>query len=205
VSKIQSAAKNSGQALIETCFCMAILCLLLMGVLQVAQLFLGRETVDNAATRGGRAKAVGFNRFMLYKVVRVGTIPNAGKMVSPGFTRTGDPSIWSRWRVGQLWEHARQATPPSPQADVERSRVPLYLGAESYGRLPAILDYEDWDTVEYSVTRRPSSLVRVNVTQEFPLRYGPFHRAFYASDRVDLEAESDLGNHYDLYLIDRGL
>ena len=63
----------------------ALICLIFMGLLQISELFAAREILNHAAARGARARAVGFNWFMVEKAVRVAAIPNAGKMVTPAF------------------------------------------------------------------------------------------------------------------------
>ncbi|MBN1669995.1 MAG: hypothetical protein JXR37_03115 [Kiritimatiellae bacterium] len=155
-----------------------LLCLLFFGLFQVSQLYMAKEMVDFAAARGARAKAVGFNDFMLYKTVRVATIPNAGLMTSP-----------------------QSPNNPYQQADIEQSRVPLYLGAEYPGRLSPILDYEDWDTVSRPRYYRNGypPLIDLRVAQDYPLR-SPFHRTFYAADEVSLNGHAVFDSHYDLYL-----
>ena len=84
---------------------------------------------------------------------------------------------------------------------MEEASIPLYLGGESHARLYAILDYEDWDTVSIRgpVERSWGRLVSVEAAQAFPLRM-PFHRAFYADDVINMSAESQIENHYTLYL-----
>jgi hypothetical protein len=171
-----------------------VLCIVFFGVFQVSQLYTAREIVDYAAARGARARAVGLNSFMVFKVVRVGTIPNAGLMTAPGYQRSTRPS--------SSWDVALTAHPSSPQYEVERSRIPLYLGAETYGRLKPILDYEQWNSNTIShvcASIPPVPMAQVRVTHDYPLRL-PFHRTFYDSDEVALEGTAEFGGHYALYL-----
>ena len=174
-------ASRSGQSLIESCLVIALISLILFGLLQVSQLFAAKEVLRYAAGRGLRAKAVGFNRFMVFKTVRVGAIPSAGKMVTPA-------------PVGG----------PAAQHTLEAPHIPLYLGANDYGDLPAILDYQDWDTIHYDdPTAQIDGTLRLVVAQDVPLRFA-MHRAFYAADDVALAGESYLESHYDLYMNDEG-
>lgn len=174
--------RASGQSLIESCIVVALLCLILFGLFQVSQLYAVKETLIYAAGRGLRAKTVGFNRFMVHKTIRVGAIPAAGRLTNP--TYAGGPSA----------AHA-----------LEEPRIPLYLGAEQWGQLSPILDYEHWDAISYS---QPSLLIdgvlHMHVSEDYPLRI-PFHRTFYDADDVNLSGESYLDNHCDLYLDDMGL
>jgi hypothetical protein len=93
-----------------------------------------------------------------------------------------------------------------PQYDVERERIPFYLGGEWYGRLPAILDYDNWNSVIMGQDLSAGGeQVLVRVSQDIPVRF-PFHRAFYDDDEVRLHAGENanrgarMANHAELYL-----
>jgi hypothetical protein len=195
-----SRRRRAGQALLESCLVIAILSLVLFGILQVARLHLARETLDYAATAAARARTVGFNDFMVHKVVRVAAIPAAGALLNPEVER--EPALAATWagtRPGLLWDYALAAAPASPQFEIERSRVPLYLAAQNGGQLQAILDYELWPQLHYAVVEAGSAEVRADTRLAVPLTL-PFHRAFYAADEVTLEGRADLENHASLYL-----
>jgi hypothetical protein len=107
---------------------------------------------------------------------------------------------WGSVTPGNAFDDSIQARPVSPQTDTERSRIPLYLGAEHYGHLPAILDYEDWHTLARSAIRGQYSYeVEVEVRQDVPLRI-PFHRIFYADDAVRLKGKATTESHYPVFL-----
>jgi len=200
---------KSGQALVESCLVIALLCVVFFGVFQVSQLYMARDVADYAAARGARAKAVGFNRFMVFKTVRVGSIPNAGLMLRPGYSRGGGlAQYWAEQPTSNLWNRALRAqTPGSPQFDVERARIPHYLGAEYRGRLRQILDYEEWsgtNTITHTVWETPPlPMIQVAVRHDYPLRI-PFHRAFYGADRMELRGTAKFGGHYAEYVTDEG-
>jgi hypothetical protein len=163
----------------------ALVCLILFGLLQVALLYSAREALQYSAGRGLRARTVGFNRFMVFKTVRIGSIPAAGRILEP-------------------------VAPGSPtqQYNLEAARIPLYLDAENYDRLPAILDYEDWPTIDHSEPLlQADGTLRMTVAQRYPLRL-PFHRAFHEGDVAELGAadpiENYLEQHFDLYMTDEG-
>lgn len=161
---------------------MALVCLCFFGVFQISQLFAAQEVLNYAAGRGARARTVGFNRFMVYKTIRVGAIPNAGRLVNPAYSGG-----------------------PSQEYALEAARIPLYLGGENWGRLDAILDYDAWDTIDAGTAfSMGDGTLRQKVDQDIPLRY-PFHRAFYAADSMPLSGTSDLDEHYSLYLEEEGL
>ncbi|MEI7881232.1 MAG: TadE family protein [bacterium] len=174
--------RKSGQALIESCLVIAMVCLIFFGVFQISQLFAAQEVLDYAAGRGARAITVGFNRFMVEKTVRVGAIANAGRMTHP------------LYQGGPAAEHA-----------LEAARIPLYLGAENQGQLGAILDYDHWDTIRQGLAASMNDgTFRFNVSQEMPLTNNPFVKAFYMADSINLEGENYLDEHYTLYMDDAG-
>ncbi len=190
--------RKAGQAMLESCLVIALLSLVLFGILQVARLSMARETLDYAAAAAARARSVGFNDFMIHKVVRVANIPNAGHMETPTLVRdTG--GAWGDLSPGAAWDTALRATPGSPQYELERSRIPLYLAAEHGGQLPAILDYEEWEDLRCAVGQPANQAFTVDTRQELPMTL-PFHRAFYAADEVTLEGQATMEEHASLYL-----
>ena len=76
-------AMRDGQSLIESCLTIFLICLIFAGLFQLSQVFAAREILDYASICGARAKTVGFNRWMVRKVVRSAAIANAGKMIVP--------------------------------------------------------------------------------------------------------------------------
>jgi len=175
------SASRSGQSLVESSLVIAAISLILLGVFQVSELFAAKEVMAYAAGRGLRARTVGFNRFMVYKTVRVGSIPAAGLLTTPA-----------------------PAGGPREQGRLERPRIPLYLGADHWGDLDAILNYERWDSIEpLQPVLEPGGVWHMTVRQDYPLRIA-FHRAFYDADSVTLTGESDLEDHFTLYMDDEG-
>lgn len=173
---------KGGQALIESCMVIAIVCLVFFGLFQISQLFAAQEVLDYAAGRGARAITVGFNRFMVEKTVRVGVIPNAGRMINPAYQ--GGPAA----------EHA-----------LEAARIPLYLGADNSGQLHAILDYANWTNIQCgAAASMGDGTFRYGVAQEVFLTNNPFAKAFYSADSINLNGETYLDEHYTLYMDDAG-
>ncbi len=198
-------SSKRGQSLIEACLAMGVICLVFFGLFQVSQLAAAREILYHAAARGARAKTVGFNRFMVEKAIRVASIPNAGRIVQPVF-------INENWELrqmvqtqgpGELWDNVLSNTDPSSlQQNLERARIPEYMGTASWDGANGILDYEDWDSIGWSCPSTPGgTLLNVHVWQSYPLRI-PLHRAFYAAGEVDLDGYSKIESHYPLYLHD---
>ena len=200
-------SNQHGQSLIETCLAMFIICLIFFGLFQVSQMAAAREILHHAAARGARAKTVGFNHFMVYKAIRVAAIPNAGRMTAPAEFRNNDLTLQAMLATlspGELWDTVLQrAVPSSLQLDIKTARIPEYMLSVNYARSGYILNYEDWDTINWHIPHQSSSsIIEIDVSQQYPLRL-PFHRAFYAADSVDLHGVSAIENHYPLYLDDR--
>lgn len=169
--------RQSGQALVESCIVIALICLLMAGFFQLSQLYTAKKISAHACFRGARAKIVGFNDFMVAKAVRVGTIPNAGNMTFP--ETSGGP-------LGQM--------------AIERGRIPIYLSAE-WHMLDGILQYEDWDTINWTCPDDLSLNLRFSVSQDMPLHFFPtVFGAFYGDDTMLVGTELDMDNHALLYL-----
>lgn len=201
----QNGSKNrTGAALIEASLVMAMMCLVLFGALQISRLYAAREILDYASINAARASAVGFNEFMVHKVVRASAIPNAGRMRTPEIGMTADRFLLdSARRPGAIWDEALRAqAPTSPRLIVERQRIPFFLGAEHAGMLMAILDYEDWGSISHSVDHPGRDIVRVRVRQRMLLSL-PFSGAFADGGYVALSAGDTgarMARHANLYL-----
>jgi len=166
-----------GQALIESCIVIGLICLLLMGLFQLAQLFMAREILDYAAGRGARARTVGFNDFMVSKTVRIGAIANAGALTAPARAGGGP---WAQW-TGQ-----------------ESPRIPFYL---RYGQLDSPLNYALWDTLAWSCPVSGDDLLRFEVRQDMPLiLFSNVFKAFFSGSAVPMQGVAEIENHYPLYL-----
>lgn len=188
--------------MIEATICIFLLCLILFAALQVSLLYTAEDVVRHAAVSAARADTVGMNDFMVRKVTRVATIPNAGPLLWPEVqTSSADPERWQTASPGELLDEAIDADAPvSPQTQTELSRIPLYLGANYPGELRAILDYREWDTVGTPrISQTAPDLLEARVVQRYRLNM-PLHRTFYGDDEVFLESEVTLDDHADLYL-----
>jgi hypothetical protein len=206
--------RRTGQSLVESCLAVAVICLVFMGLLQIALLLTGREVMVRAAERGARARTVGFNWWMVYKVVRAAAIPNAGKMLVPGYNNPGIDlrNRMAREKPGEIWASAVAAQPSSGQFEqVERGLIPQYLDSWNDPRARNILHYERWDDVRIldgmSMPPPPGGddalpdVLHFAVEQHYPL-WVPIHRAFFAADSVPLRGDYDIENHYKHYVDD---
>jgi len=207
----QEPRRQSGQSLVESCIIICLIGVIFAGLYQIARLFAAREIMYHAAARGARAKAVGFNWWMVEKSIRVAAIPNAGRLTVPEFQNRDQAleSLAASSRPGALWMQVLGIVPSSLQLRLEMSRIPEYLDSDNHVRGGYILDYQDWDTVVgdheggMSVDDSGYGLLRVRTVQDFPLTV-PLHRAFYAADTIRIVGESELIDHASLYIQDMG-
>ena len=199
--------RRDGQSLIEACLVIFLISLIFTGVYQVSRIYIAKELLANAANRSARAEAVGFNHFMATKAARVAVIPSSGQLNNREFNGF-DPIIDNAARsmsLGELWDFAVKTTPFSDQAEFEKARIPSYLESRDHWQAQHILDYSDWDGIVVHSTTTISddpynnTPIHMRITQEYELKT-PLHRAFSATDEIELEGESYIENHYQLYL-----
>ena len=207
--------------MIESVVVMLVICLIFFGLFQLAHGFAQREILRHAAARAARARTVGLNGWMVHKVMRVATIPNAGRMTQPEVDLT-DPSLAraiARSTPGALWDWALQATPDASRARFELARIPDYLASANAARAGYILDYADWDAIQGRGLGGGTGAIgwrdtlEVEVEQSYPLSI--LVRALYdwvgaltpalRADSLTLRGRAVIENHYPLYLDDRGL
>ena len=150
-----------------------------MGFFQLAQLFMAQEILDYAAGRGARARAVGFNDFMVTKTVRIGAIVNAGALTVP---ERSDGGPWAQW--------SRNESP----------RIPYYLQSDSR-ELDSILNYAHWDSIGWSCPASDADTLHFEVNQAMPLMFfSNVFKAFFSASAVPMQGKADIENHYLLYL-----
>jgi len=197
--------------LVESCLVIFLIGLLFAALFQFSQIVAAHATLRYAAAAGARAKTVGFNRWMVDKVVRVAAIPNAGKLVSPAFENKNAylRDVIRREKPVPAWSKLLRETPSSAQYAVEKTRIPDYLDSSGPTMAGTVLDYADWKTIQppeieatgVASPEGPGAEVTVTVEQALPLRV-PVHRAFYAADELKLQSDATMENHYPLYIED---
>ncbi len=207
--------------MVETVVVVLVTCLLLFGLLQLTHAFVNREVLRHASDRAARARAVGFNGWMCHKVMRVAAIPNAGRMVEP--SSESFPDVQLREAIagkgpGEFWDWALRSSPQSERGQLERARIPDYLASENDARAAYILDYERWDDISSSGLGGggaglfgDSRKLEVSLRQDYPLDIAvralwDWVGATALRDResLTLKADSEIEDHYSLYLDDQG-
>jgi len=210
--------QRSGQALLESLLVILITGVVLFGVLQIAVMYTGREILQHAASRGARARSVGFNRWMVEKTVNAAAIPNSGMTLTEELLELQSlPSLGDDPTPGDAFRRAFRRRPRADaRARMERELVPLYLAAENRARAGFILNYVEWERGSFAITESPSmfgsGVLRLGVSQQFPLQmpFAPFFFPFVPVDengerRILIEAEAVAGEHSGLYLAPREL
>ncbi len=199
--------RRDGQSLIEACLVIFLISLIFTGIYQVSRIYIAKELLANAANRSARAESVGFNHFMATKAAKVAVIPSSGQLNNREFNGF-DPIIDNAahsMSPGQLWSFAVHSTPTSTQAEFEKARIPSYLESRDNWQAQHILDYSDWNKITVhsspSMSDNPydTTPIHMQITQKYELTT-PLHRAFSATDEIDLKGESYIENHYQLYL-----
>lgn len=206
--------------MIESLVMMLVICLLFFGLFQLAHGFANREILRHAAARAARARTVGFNHWMVTKVMRAAAIPNAGRMLQPQetFVDARLRNAVGTLGPGALWDWTLATTPDTSRAVFERARIPDYLASENTARASYILDYERWDDIDGSglgggAGGTLGNLMRIRLEQAYPLSI--MVRGLYDwvgaltppldTGTLTLRGDYEIEGHYPLYLDDRGL
>ncbi len=202
--------------MIESVFVIILACLCFLAIFQYAHLFACKAVLSHAATRAARARAVGFNHWMVEKSARVAAIPASGRRITPGSAGI-DPALSAalrRNRVGEIWDMALTNAPSlSPGAQLELARVPDYMDSDNDPTAENILDYELWDALTVDIEEpldldgtTPGTL-GVQVRQRHPLLIalaplldGELRDA--QGEDLALAGEYWIESHYPLYLED---
>ncbi len=141
----------NGQAMIESVFVIIVACLCFLAIFQYANLFAAKMTLTHAATRAARARTVGLNHWMVEKAARAAAIPVSGKSLLEFGVPSTPTLVMQGVSPGRIWDDALSASPVSAKAQLERARVPEYMGSVNSPTSREILDYELWEEMDLSV------------------------------------------------------
>ena len=207
--------------MVESCIVIVFLCLLFLGLFQLAHAYVARDVLHHSAARAARAKTVGFNQWMVEKTLRVAAIPNAGPLLQP-VVPPGDPALTAALASlgpGDLWDFALRATPRAPSLNDELRAIPDYLASVNRAQGGQVLDYRDWGTIRYAISTGAGAvsgsgaadLITARVWQPHdllvplaPLAAGDLNAFANApSNSLTLIGRYEIENHYPLYLDDQ--
>jgi len=132
--------------MVESILALVAVLIVFLALFNLADLTRAKLLVENAAVKCARARAVGYNDFMLRKIARLATMPAAGRCLTP--SDSGD---------GTLSRGARYA------------RIGDYLMSEYEAQADAILDFEYWQNGNTAISATEgSSPVTATISQRRP-------------------------------------
>ena len=163
--------------MLESIIAMFFLVFVFFLVVDYAELLKTRTVMDYAAARGARARAVGFNDFMVTKTLRIATMPVAGEcLTAKSLSRSLDASFLI-------------------------SRSGSYLEAEHENETQGILDFELWNPSKFNWSAAESDNgqqgdVNMTVRQRHPL----LSEINGCGNEVIVEGKAQTESHYHYYL-----
>ena len=163
--------------MLESIIAMFFLVFVFFLVVDYAELLKTRTVMDYAAARGARARAVGFNDFMVTKTLRIATMPVAGKCLTA-------KSLGRSLDAGFLI-----------------SRSGSYLESECECETQGILDFELWNPSKFNWSAAESDNgqqgdVNMTVRQRHPL----LSEINSCCNEVTVEGKAQTESHYHYYL-----
>lgn len=110
-----------GQTMVESTLALIVILLVFLALFNLSDLIRAKLLVENAAVKCARARAVGYNDFMLRKIARLATMPVAGECFTASDSGSGTASYAER-----------------------RYRIGDYLMSDYETQANAILDFDYW-------------------------------------------------------------
>ena len=137
--------------MLESVIAMIVILVLFLALFNLSDQVRSKLLVENAAAKCARARAVGYNDFMIQKIARLSTMPAAGKCLTPADSED----------EGTLSLHSRYG------------RIDDYLMSEYEAQADAVLDVDLWrDGATVISATAGNSPVTATVTQMRPLLSG---------------------------------
>lgn len=158
--------------MIETVIAVLFVSGVFLCLFRLSHMLTGKILLEHAAMRVARARAVGMNAFMCEKAARVSVIPVAGKRL---------------WPTGDTLDY-----------EMERARVPIYMGTPDPAVARGVLEYEGWSRLRID----PGDGTRSRINLGFSLWGDDEGRG---ADTFDLDGSAGIEENYRLYMNDQGL
>jgi hypothetical protein len=170
-----------GQVMVESILAMIVILLVFLALFNLSNQIRAKLLIENAAVKCARARAVGYNDFMLRKIARLSTMPAAGKCLTAADAGDGPLPLSSRY-----------------------NRIDDYLMSEYEAQADAILDFEYWiDDDTYIRATSGNAPATATVTQRRPdnFNFGVFiGLPKNHEDKIDISASATAEAHYPDYL-----
>ena len=180
---VKGRRRRSGQAMVESVIVLIIILLVFLALFNLSDFTRAKLLVENAAVKCARARAVGYNDFMLRKIARLATMPAAGECLTAADSGEGRPSYAERY-----------------------FKISDYLMSEYEAQADAILDFAYWQNGDtfISATAGGNSAATATVTQRRPrlFDFGALAGAAKpdGDDRAEISATATVEAHYPDYL-----
>lgn len=173
-----------GQVTVEAVMVILLLCLIFMGLAQVAYLYVGKLVVDHTAFVTGRSYIVGYHPELVQRAKEIGSIGAAGAILEPYDARGLSPAELSAREPLLIQEHVEN-------------------GSSGSGQYTS-LDYTYWpQTYAYGVYpwSEHDQLANIHVRiWDYPLNM-PMSGAYsHAGAYVDLDGRVNMLDHAQAYL-----
>lgn len=169
--------------MVESVIALIIILLVFLALFNLSDFTRAKLLVENAAVKCARARAVGYNDFMLRKIARLATMPVAGECLTAADSGSGKPSYAARcYRIGD------------------------YLMSEYEAQADAILDFAYWQNGDTSITATAggNSAATATVVQRRPrlFDFGVLTGTAKPADddRAAISATATVEAHYPDYL-----
>ena len=172
-----------GQAIIETVLAVLVITFVFLMLFNLSHVLTGKILVEHAAMRVARARAVGFNDFMILKTARLGAMSVSGEC----YTRMNDDR--------------------APSTATLVSRMGSYLQTASPSETEGILDFELWrdGNLGWSCAEPHGDVceLTMHVWQKQPVFNSINPQGAPARDdaaMITLHGEAKIESHYPFYL-----
>ena len=173
---------SRGQTMVETVIAMIVILVVFLALFNLADLIRAKLLVENASMKCARARAVGYNDFMLRKIARLTMMPVSGECLTVADSGEGKPSYHNRiYRIGE------------------------YLMSDYEAQAQAILNFAYWQNGDTAITASDrGTTATASVVQRRPRLFDFGVLAGTAKpnedDRAKISAEATVEAHYPDYL-----
>lgn len=199
--------------MVESIIAVFFILLLFLLLYQFADAMTAKIVLSHSAARAARARAVGFNDFMVRKTALSATIPVSGKRIIPTDAELGGLTGEAAFKydleyTGAIIDLGMQMGAGDALASVEIARIPRYLAAYDGAEARGVLDYELWDRTDVDVSDGGQTITarvrhsRPTIADFSDIEGGSLENGY---GEVEVEGEYKIESHYPLYLDDAGL
>jgi hypothetical protein len=169
--------------MVESILVMVMILLVFIALFNLSDRIRAKLLVENAAVKCARARAVGYNDFMLRKIARLATMPAAGRCLSP--VDSGDKSLSLADRYVRMGD---------------------YLMSEYEAQADAVLDFEYWRNGDTQIKAASGGSPATAAVVQY--RPDDFNIRSFAleggvgkdANKVPVSAEATVEAHYPDYL-----